>query len=105
MTDQKNNDKHAGRGFAAKAKAGPSTCSASLRWDERGGTFLVRALGTDIASGGRYAMKTHVGVDLHQRFCYVTAVSASGKRLKHGQCPTRVLHCGPGCRVWRVRGR
>lgn len=30
-------------------------------------------------------MKTHIGVDLHQRFCYVTAVSASGKVLRHGQ--------------------
>jgi transposase len=30
-------------------------------------------------------MKTHVGVDLHQRFCYLTAVSASGKVLRHGQ--------------------
>src|SRR6516164_5317837 len=30
-------------------------------------------------------MKTHVGVDLHQRFCYVTAVSARGKVLHHGQ--------------------
>lgn len=30
-------------------------------------------------------MKTHVGVDLHQRFCYLTAVSASGKVLRRGQ--------------------
>jgi transposase len=30
-------------------------------------------------------MKTHVGVDLHQRFCYVTAVNASGKVIKQGQ--------------------
>lgn len=30
-------------------------------------------------------MKTHVGVDLHQRFCYLTAVSASGQVLRHGQ--------------------
>ena len=30
-------------------------------------------------------MKTHIGVDLHQRFCYLTAVSASGKVLRHGQ--------------------
>ena len=30
-------------------------------------------------------MKTHVGVDLHQRFCYLTAVSASGRVLRHGQ--------------------
>ena len=28
---------------------------------------------------------THVGVDLHQRFCYLTAVDASGKRLKQAQ--------------------
>jgi hypothetical protein len=30
-------------------------------------------------------MKTHVGVDLHQRFCYLTAVNASGKVFKQGQ--------------------
>ncbi|MGC2635558.1 MAG: IS110 family transposase [Acidobacteriaceae bacterium] len=30
-------------------------------------------------------MKTHVGVDLHQRFCYLTAVDASGKLLRQGQ--------------------
>lgn len=30
-------------------------------------------------------MKTHVGVDLHQRFCYLTAISASGKVLRQGQ--------------------
>ena len=30
-------------------------------------------------------MKTHVGVDLHQRFCYLTAVSASGALFKQGQ--------------------
>lgn len=30
-------------------------------------------------------MKTHIGVDLHQRFCYLTALSASGKVLRQGQ--------------------
>ena len=30
-------------------------------------------------------MKTHVGVDLHQRFCYLTAISASGKVVRQGQ--------------------
>jgi len=30
-------------------------------------------------------MKVHVGVDLHQRFCYLTAVDASGKLLRQGQ--------------------
>ena len=30
-------------------------------------------------------MKTHVGVDLHQRFCYLTAVDASGKLVRQGQ--------------------
>lgn len=30
-------------------------------------------------------MKTHIGVDLHQRFCYLTAVSASGKIVRQGQ--------------------
>ena len=30
-------------------------------------------------------MQTHIGVDLHQRFCYWTAVDASGKTLKQSQ--------------------
>jgi transposase len=30
-------------------------------------------------------MKTHVGVDLHQRFCYLTAVDASGKKYQQQQ--------------------
>jgi transposase len=34
-------------------------------------------------------MKTHVGVDLHQRFCYLTAVSARGKVLRQGQVLNR----------------
>lgn len=28
---------------------------------------------------------THVGVDLHQRFCYLTAVDASGRMVRQGQ--------------------
>lgn len=30
-------------------------------------------------------MQTHIGVDLHQRFCYLTAVDASGKKLRQSQ--------------------
>jgi transposase len=47
-------------------------------------------------------MKTHVGVDLHQRFCYLTAVSASGKVLRQGQ----VVNEGGALRSWlrKVRG-
>src|ERR1700676_711654 len=30
-------------------------------------------------------MKTHIGADLHQRFCYLTAVNASGVVLRQGQ--------------------
>jgi transposase len=41
-------------------------------------------------------MKTHVGVDLHQRFCYLTAVDASGKVLRHGQ----VANQGAALRAW-----
>ena len=41
-------------------------------------------------------MKTHVGVDLHQRFCYLTAVDASGKTYKHGQ----VANDGAALRAW-----
>jgi hypothetical protein len=40
---------------------------------------------TEIPCGGRYAMQTHIGVDLHQRFCYLTALDASGRRLKQSQ--------------------
>jgi transposase len=41
-------------------------------------------------------MKTHVGVDLHQRFCYLTAVDASGKRYREGQ----VLNQAAWLRAW-----
>ena len=41
-------------------------------------------------------MKTHVGVDLHQRFCYLTAVDASGKLCKQGQ----VVNEGAALRAW-----
>jgi transposase len=41
-------------------------------------------------------MKTHVGVDLHQRFCYLTAVDASGKTCKQGQ----VVNEGAALRAW-----
>jgi transposase len=43
-------------------------------------------------------MKTHshVGVDLHQRFCYLTALDASGRRLKQGQ----VVNEAAALRAW-----
>jgi transposase len=41
-------------------------------------------------------MKTHVGVDLHQRFCYLTAVNASGKLFKQGQ----VVNEAAALRAW-----
>jgi len=41
-------------------------------------------------------MQTHIEVDLHQRFCYVTAVDASGKRLKQSQ----VVNEGAALRAW-----
>ncbi len=41
-------------------------------------------------------MQTHIGVDLHQRFCYLTAVDASGKRLKQSQ----VVNDGASLRAW-----
>jgi transposase len=43
-------------------------------------------------------MKTqsHVGVDLHQRFCYLTAVDASGKKYKQG----RAANCPEALRDW-----
>lgn len=41
-------------------------------------------------------MKTHVGVDLHQRFCYLTAVDASGKRYRQGQ----VVNQEAALRAW-----
>jgi transposase len=39
---------------------------------------------------------THVGVDLHQRFCYLTAVDASGRQYKQGQ----VVNEGAALRAW-----
>lgn len=39
---------------------------------------------------------THVGVDLHQRFCYLTAVDASGKTYRQGQ----VVNEGAALRSW-----
>lgn len=41
-------------------------------------------------------MQTHIGVDLHQRFCYLTAVDASGKKLKQSQ----VVNEGGALRAW-----
>ncbi len=41
-------------------------------------------------------MKTHVGVDLHQRFCYLTAVDARGKLVRQGQ----VVNEGAALRSW-----
>lgn len=41
-------------------------------------------------------MKTHVGVDLHQRFCYLTALDASGSKCKQG----RVVNDGSALRAW-----
>lgn len=43
-------------------------------------------------------MKTHshIGVDLHQRFCYLTALDASGRRLKQSQ----VVNEGAALRAW-----
>ena len=46
--------------------------------------------------GGRYAIKSHIGVDLHQRFCYLTAVDASGKTCRQGQ----VVNEGAALRAW-----
>jgi transposase len=39
---------------------------------------------------------THVGVDLHQRFCYLTAVDASGQTVKQSQ----VVNEGAALRAW-----
>jgi hypothetical protein len=44
-------------------------------------------------------MKTHIGVDLHQRFCYLTALDASGRRLQQGQ----VVNEGAALRAWLER--
>jgi transposase len=41
-------------------------------------------------------MKTHIGVDLHQRFCYLTAVDASGKLYRQGQ----VVNQEAALRAW-----
>jgi transposase len=41
-------------------------------------------------------MKSHIGVDLHQRFCYLTAVDASGKTVRQSQ----VVNEGAALRAW-----
>jgi transposase len=41
-------------------------------------------------------MKTHIGVDLHQRFCYLTAVDASGTLCRQQQ----VVNEGGALRAW-----
>jgi len=41
-------------------------------------------------------MKTHVGVDLHQRFCYLTAMNASGRVCRQGQ----VVNEGGALQAW-----
>lgn len=41
-------------------------------------------------------MQTHIGVDLHQRFCYLTAIDASGKKVRQGQ----VVNQGAALRAW-----
>ena len=41
-------------------------------------------------------MKTHIGVDLHQRFCYLTALDASGRMYRQGQ----VVNEGAALRAW-----
>jgi len=41
-------------------------------------------------------MKTHIGVDLHQRFCYLTAVDASGRTYRQGQ----VVNQEAALRAW-----
>ena len=81
-----------------KATADPLSSAVADSSDgmKKGRTFLIRARGTETTLGGRYAMKTHVGVDLHQRFCYLTAVDASGKIFKQGQ----VVNEGAALRAW-----
>src|ERR1035441_6531210 len=68
----------------------------SLRWDEKEAYLPNTCSRHRDCLGGRYAMKTHVGVDLHQRFCYLTAVDASGKTRKQGQ----VVNEGEALRAW-----
>ncbi len=46
-------------------------------------------------------MTIHIGVDLHQRFCYMTAVNASGRKLRQRQ--GQVANDGPAVRAW-LRG-
>jgi hypothetical protein len=44
----------------------------------------------------------HVGVDLHQRFCYMTALEARGKILQAGPVSNEKAG-GPALRVFRFR--
>src|ERR1039458_9085149 len=81
------------------ATAGSTTADLarpSLRWDEKAAYLPNTSSRHRDCLGGRYAMKTHVGVYLHQRFCYLTAVNASGKMCKQGQ----VANEGEALRAW-----
>ena len=76
--------------------------AASLRWDEERRTFLVRARGTDIPSGGRYAMKTHI----RSRSSPAILLFNGGGCKRQECCKQQVVneggHCGRGC--GRCRG-
>jgi len=52
--------------------------------------------GVNIATHAGVNVATHVGVDLHQRFCYLTALDASGKTIKQA----RVVNQAEALRVW-----
>ena len=47
-------------------------------------------------------MTIHIGVDLHQRFCYMTAVNASGRKLRQGQVTKIVLAHKLPTAVWAL---
>src|ERR1700722_767561 len=63
---------------------------ASLRWYEKRACLqgYSRARSTDPEAGTHMI---HVGADLHERFCYMTALDATGRKLKAGAVVNRAL--------------
>ena len=68
----------------------PERFFASLRWYEnkRASKGTIRARSTDPEGG---TPMIHVGADLHERFCYMTALDATGRAVKAGPVANRPL--------------
>ena len=80
-----------GAGATMRPFDAPSDARPALRWDEKAAYLPGTCSEHRYSIRGRYAMKVHAGVDLHQRFCYLTAVDARGKLLRQGQVANQAV--------------